>query len=86
MKYLLNFHFFSIICDITQGIPKQDQFSLVIQYVNVMEEQLDSSGIPCSLNIRESFLGFTNITDQSAKGIEDAIIKLFEENNTSINK
>ncbi|KAF0725191.1 zinc finger MYM-type protein 1-like, partial [Aphis craccivora] len=49
-------------------------------------EELDSNGIPCSLNINESFMGFTNITDQSAKGIEDSIMKYFEVNNIQINK
>ncbi|XP_050066091.1 zinc finger MYM-type protein 1-like [Aphis gossypii] len=60
-----------------------DQLSIVIRYVT---EELDSNGIPCSLNINESFMGFTNITDQSAKGIENAIMKSFEVNNIQINK
>jgi hypothetical protein len=49
-------------------------------------EELYSNGFPCSLNINESFLGFTNITDQSAKGMEEAIIKSFRVNNIQINK
>ncbi|KAF0763559.1 zinc finger MYM-type protein 1-like, partial [Aphis craccivora] len=69
---ILKCPFFSMICDTTQDITKQDQLSIVIRYVT---EELDSNGIPCSLNINESCMGFTNITDQSAKGIEDAIMK-----------
>jgi hypothetical protein len=75
--------FYSIICDTTQDITKQDQLSIVIRYVT---EELDSNGIPCSLNINERIMGFTNITDQCAKGIEDAIMKSFEVNNIQINK
>lgn len=75
--------FFSMICVTTQDITKQDQLSIIIRYV---KEELHSNGIPCSLNINESFMGFTNITDQSAKGIEDAIMKSFEVNNIQINK
>jgi len=75
---ILKCPFFSMICVTTQDITKQDQLSIVIRYVT---EELDSNGIPCSLNINESCMGFTNITDQSAKGIEDAIMKSFEVNN-----
>lgn len=54
--------FFSIIMDTTQDITKVDQLSKVIRYVKIEVE----TGKPTNINIIESFLGFTKVSDQSA--------------------
>src|SRR6185436_11040286 len=55
--------FYSIIADGTQDITKQDQISCVIRYVVIDSED-------CTIEVKESFLGFVHVVDQSAAGLE----------------
>ncbi|KAF5281919.1 hypothetical protein FQR65_LT14445 [Abscondita terminalis] len=63
--------YFSIIADTTQDISKIDQLSLICRYVHIAKNSDDN--IPIRLNIKETFLGFTKLTDGSAAGITSVI-------------
>lgn len=75
--------FFSLIIDTTQDITRKDQLSQVIRYVTL---QTDSSGKPRALVIKESFLGFKVVDDQSAGGLEQLILEELETNGLSLSK
>ena len=66
--------FVSIILDSTQDIAKVDQLSCIFRYVHI---QLDEKTInPLHLISRESFVGFTPITSQSAEELEKVALGL----------
>ena len=61
--------YFSIMLDTTHDISKVDQLSIVIRYLTLMEDNQDGASVPvCKIN--EQFLGFVELKDQTAKGIE----------------
>ena len=62
--------FFSFMVDNTQDISKIDQLSQVIRYFSV---ETDATGKPERLKIRESFIGFLAVGDQSASGLCDTV-------------
>lgn len=80
---LLSAPFFSIIYDTTQDVSKVDQLSEVFRYVKIDHDQL---GKPCELRICETFTSFTAVTDQTASGLEDVIIKSISEKGLDITK
>lgn len=63
--------FYAIIMDTTQDISKVDQMSKVFRYVNIEKDENDK---PTEIKIKESFLGFTKIDDQTADGLVKEII------------
>lgn len=65
--------FFTIILDTTQDIAKKDQLSTIIRYVSI---ELDENDEPSNIKINESFLGFSKVTDQTAKSLENDVINL----------
>ena len=61
--------YFSIMLETTQDISKVDQLGIVIKYLTLMEDNQDGASVPvCKIN--ERFLGFVELNDQTAKGIE----------------
>lgn len=58
--------FYSIIVDATSDISGTEQLSLSIRYLCCDNKQIQ---------IKEEFIGFTPVTDGSAKGISDKIIE-----------
>lgn len=58
--------FYTVIADGTQDITKSDQFSCVIRYVVIDSEK-------CTVEVKESFLGFFHLVDQSAQGVEQLL-------------
>ncbi|XP_044134789.1 zinc finger MYM-type protein 1-like [Bufo gargarizans] len=75
--------FFSIIMDTTQDISKVDQMSQIIRYVSV---ERDESQRATSVEIKEVFLGFHAVEDQSAAGLEHDISSCIESNGLNITK
>lgn len=69
--------FFSIILDTTQDITRKDQMSIVIRYIKIDE---------VGLRVVESFLGFKQMMEQSAKDFEIEILQFLENNNISLDK
>lgn len=63
--------FYAIIMDTTQDISKVDQMSKVFRYVKIEKDENDK---PTEIKIKESFLGFTKIDDQTADGLVQEII------------
>lgn len=71
--------FFSLILDTTQDISKIDQLSVILRYV-LYKPDLNQ------LEIVESFLGFVQVLDQSAEGLEELLIKFTEEKKVPFDK
>lgn len=57
--------------------------SQIIRYVKV---NIDKDGLPRDFEIRESYLGFREITSQTAVGLENEIVSSLEENGLHLNK
>lgn len=68
--------FFTIICDTTQDISKIDQLSQIVRYVLIKK---DENNQPVSVSIKETFVGFFEVTDQTSKGLEHKIVEILEE-------
>ena len=68
--------FYSIILDTTQDISKCDQLSITLRYVSMIH---DADGLTTNLKICESFLGFIEVKDQSAAGLEIEVLKFLED-------
>lgn len=68
--------FFTIICDTTQDISKIDQLSQIVRYVLI---EKDENNQPVSVSIKETFVGFFEVTDQTSKGLESKIVTILEE-------
>jgi Domain of unknown function (DUF4371)/hAT family C-terminal dimerisation region len=68
--------FYSILADGTQDITKQDQISCVIRYVAIDSDK-------CTIEVKESFLGFFNVVDQSAKGMVELFKSILSDVNVN---
>uniref|UniRef100_A0ABD2X0A9 Zinc finger MYM-type protein 1-like n=1 Tax=Trichogramma kaykai TaxID=54128 RepID=A0ABD2X0A9_9HYME len=68
--------YYSIILDTTQDISKKEQLSVIIRFVNI---EYDDKHKLRNLKIQESFLGFFQIVDPSAQGLEEEILKILKE-------
>lgn len=66
--------FYSIIVDTTQDTSKKDQLSLTIRYVSVSE----------SVSVKEAFMNFYHISDQTSEGLETAVLSILDENGIDI--
>lgn len=76
--------FFSIILDTTQDISKKDQLSIVVRYVNIIEDQARPT---CTkIEINESFLGFIELTEQNSENFETVLINTLEHMGIDIKK
>lgn len=75
--------FYSIIMDTTQEISKVDQLSQIFRYVKVRKDENDN---PLGIDVTESFLGFQNITDQTAEGLQQKILDLIQSKGLSLKK
>lgn len=71
--------FFSLILDTTQDISKIDQLSIILRYVSYKPDINQ-------LKIIESFLGFVQVSKQSAEGLEEHVVKYLEEKKISLDK
>lgn len=65
--------FFSIIIDTTQDISKTDQLSLIFRYVSFEYDQ-NKKPVPVDIVIKESFLGFIPIENQTSENLTNEII------------
>lgn len=70
--------FYSIIVDTTQDIAKIDQLSIIIRYVVV--------NVGKSVAVAESFIGFYEMSDQSAETFENEILKTLETYNIDLKR
>jgi hypothetical protein len=75
--------FYSIIFDTTQDISKTDQMCELYRYCII---EKDENGIPKALVIKESFLGFHEVKDQTALAMSNQIIKSINDKNIPLNK
>ena len=73
---ITNAQFFSVITDTTQDITKVDQLSQIFRYVDVEKNDKDE---PVNIVIRESFVGFTDVTDHSAASLTEKTVKMVED-------
>lgn len=73
--------FFTLIADTTQDISKIDQMSLIIRYVEIEVANGESK-----MKIKETFLGFFKIEDQSAYGMASKILQYTENMGLDIKK
>lgn len=83
LKDIQSAEFFSVIMDTTQDISRKDQLSQVFRYVTISK---DTSGRPNNIKINESFLGFKEVHDQTASGLEKVILDGIEEKGLSLSK
>ena len=60
--------FYSIMMDTTSDISRIDQLSVIIRWIDVED-----------MEVNETFLGFLKVTDPSAQGLCDIIIKYLKE-------
>uniref|UniRef100_H3A4S2 DUF4371 domain-containing protein n=1 Tax=Latimeria chalumnae TaxID=7897 RepID=H3A4S2_LATCH len=75
--------FFSVIMDTTQDISKTDQLSQIFRNVTI---EKDERNVATGVKVNESFLGFQEICDQSASGLEKKIISCIEQKDLDISK
>lgn len=75
--------FFSIIIDTTQDISKVDQLSEIYRYC-VIEK--DEYGNPKNVCVKETFLAFHEVVDQSASSLSELILQNMEKKGLSIAK
>ncbi|XP_025406286.1 zinc finger MYM-type protein 1-like [Sipha flava] len=75
--------FFSIIIDTTQDISKVDQLSEIYRYC-VIEK--DEYGNPKYVCVKETFLAFHEVVDQSASSLSELILQNIEKKGLSIAK
>lgn len=66
--------FYTVMADGTQDITKHDQFSCVIRYVLI-----NSDNDISTVEVKESFLGFFDLVDQSAQGIEMLLVSILSD-------
>ena len=78
---ITNAQFFSVITDTTQDITKVDQLSQIFRYVDVEKNDKDE---PVNIVIRESFVGFTDVTDHSAASLTEKTVKMVEDRGLKI--
>lgn len=70
--------FFSLMLDTTQDIAKTDQLSVVIRTVQIIR---DLNNIAIGFEIKENFIGFYDLQDQSAKGMSESILGILKDLN-----
>ncbi|XP_065667919.1 uncharacterized protein LOC136088172 [Hydra vulgaris] len=70
--------FYSLMLDATQDITEKDQLSIVIRHVHIDRSENEKA---THFNIIETFLGFFELTDHSAKGITDEVLRILCELN-----
>lgn len=75
--------FFSVIMDTTQDIAKIDQMSQIFRYVTI---ERDDSGVASDVKVKESFLGFREVSDQSASELAKDIMASIEDNGLDLSK
>ncbi|XP_026481919.1 zinc finger MYM-type protein 1-like [Ctenocephalides felis] len=75
--------FYSIIFDTTQDISKTDQLCKLYRYCMI---EKDENGISKALVIKETFLRFHKLKDQTALGMSKKIIKSITDKNIHLNK
>lgn len=75
--------FFSVMMDTTQDLSKKDQLSQVVRYVEILKNEKDE---PIGLEIKESFLGFSEVHDHSAAGLSSKIVQFIEDSGLSFDK
>lgn len=75
--------FYSILFDTTQDISKTDQLCELYRYCII---EKDENGTPKTLVIKESFLGFHEVKDQTALAMSKQIIKSINDKSISLNK
>ncbi|XP_065665697.1 zinc finger MYM-type protein 1-like [Hydra vulgaris] len=75
--------FYSLMLEMTQDITKKDQLSIVIRHVHIDRSENEKA---THFNIIETFLGFFELTDHSAKGITDEVLRILSELNIQIEK
>ena len=73
--------FYSIIMDTTQDITKRDQLSQVFRYVKIIKNEKDEA---TSIEIKEVFLGFTEIYNHTAAGLHEEILNLLEKHHIKL--
>ncbi|XP_065662971.1 zinc finger MYM-type protein 1-like [Hydra vulgaris] len=73
--------FYSIIMDTTQDITKRDQLSQVFRYVKIIKNEQDEA---TSIEIKEVFLGFTEIYNHTAAGLHEEILNLLEKHHIKL--
>ncbi|CAH0553503.1 unnamed protein product [Brassicogethes aeneus] len=70
--------FFSLMLDTTQDIAKKDQLSIIIRTVHIIR---DLNNIATSFEIKENFLRFYELKDQSAQGMSEKILSILKDLN-----
>lgn len=65
--------YFSIIADTNQDVSKVDQLSIVYHYVQIVKTEESK---PIGIKVKEVFLGFHAVSDQTASGITPSILKI----------
>ncbi|OCT96206.1 hypothetical protein XELAEV_18013881mg [Xenopus laevis] len=75
--------FYSVIMDTTQDISKIDQLSQIYRYVTIGRDECQRA---TEIIIHEAFLGFQEVEDQSAAGLENSIINSIEMKGLTLSK
>lgn len=73
--------FFSLMLYTTQDISKKDQLSVIVRTIQIIR---DTNGLAIRFEIRESFLGFYELKDQSAQGMTEEILSILKNLNIPI--
>lgn len=74
---------YSLLLDTTQDISKSDQLSIIIRTVQLVR---DKEMYVVDFKIKETFLGFYEITDHSASGMVTKVKAILKNLNIAINK
>ncbi|XP_065654546.1 uncharacterized protein LOC136081177 [Hydra vulgaris] len=74
--------FYSLMLDTTQNVTKKDQLRIVIRHVFIDRSENEKA---THFNIIET-LGFFELTDHSAKGITDEVLRILSRLNIPIEK
>jgi len=75
--------FFSLLLDTTQDVAKKDELYIVIRTANVIR---NDEMIPITFEVKETFLGFCQLEDQSAAGMTKEVLAILGRLNISIQK
>lgn len=75
--------FFSVIIDTTQDISKVDQMSEIYRYCCI---EYDKNGQPNKLIVKESFLGFVEVCDQTAVALACQITENMKQHGVDLSK
>lgn len=75
--------FFSVIMDTTQDVAKVDQMSQIFRYVIV---ERDARGVATDVTIKESFIGFREVSDSSASELTREVVASVEDNGLDLSK